>query len=456
LLVFEQRELSFHLLSFNDNVRIDEAALPLSTGASSFLFLQGPASPFFSRLATALRHRGHLIWRINFNGGDRAFWTERGAIDYCGDHAAWPAFLIDCLTRCSITDIVMLGDCRPLHKKAISIAKVHGIKTHIFEQGYIRPNYITLEHSGVNGFSSLPRLIEPLLAAAASLNNAPPPAEISAKLPQRALHDVVYSVSTLVMAWRYKHYERHWPYGQISEYVHGGRRLIRRIALAKRRRMAMVKLIRSGRPYYVFPMQVDVDSQITFHSQFAGQCDVIRVIIESFARHAPAAACLVITEHPLETNPADWRRVVAGQAVISGVADRVRYFEGGSPDDLLRGSRGVVVVNSTTGHRALELGAPVIALSPAVFNLAGLTFQHGLDRFWLDAHPAEPALVETYKKVVIARTQVNGGFFSREGIKLAVANAVPRLESNAFHITQTTPAPARRETLAWEFGIASP
>lgn len=357
------------------------------------------------------------------------FWDIPGAIDYCGDRDSWPVFLVDHLSKLLITDIVLLGDCRPLHKKAISIAKAHGIRTHIFEQGYIRPNYITLERSGVNGFSSLPRLMKPLLAAAACLETAPSPIPVSSKLQRRALYDVIYSVSTMFMSWRYKHYERHWPYGQVAEYIHGGRRLIRRVALTKRRVRAIADLIRNGRPYYVFPMQVDVDSQITFHSQFAGQSDVIRMIIGSFAQKAPPDSLLVITEHPLETNPADWRRMVANQAASAGVATRVKYFDGGSPDELLLASRGVVVVNSTTGHRGLELGIPVIALSPAVFNLESLTFQDGLDKFWLEARPADPILLEDYKKVVIAYTQVNGGFFSRDGIELAVTNAIPKMEA---------------------------
>jgi capsular polysaccharide export protein len=87
------------------------------------------------------------------------------------------------------------------------------------------------------------------------------------------------------------------------------------------------------------------------------------------------------------------------------------------------------VVNSTTGHLGLELGVPVIALGPAVFNFPGMTFQDGLDRFWQEARPADLAWVKAFRSVVIERTQLNGGFFSKSGIKLAVANAVPRIEA---------------------------
>src|SRR5438105_14866683 len=40
----------------------------------SFLFLQGLATRFFERLGRALADRGYAVHRVNFNGGDRAFW----------------------------------------------------------------------------------------------------------------------------------------------------------------------------------------------------------------------------------------------------------------------------------------------------------------------------------------------------------------------------------------------
>lgn len=399
------------------------------TSFASYLFLQGPASLFFSRLAEALCDRGHQVWRINFNGGDRAFWRHPGAIDYLGDERNFSSFLTRQLAQWSITDIVLLGDCRPLHKLAIEIARFFGLKTHIFEEGYIRPNWITLEHSGVNGFSSLPRDIGSFLAAASQLDAEPPPAEIPSKLPRRALDDVIYSVSTMLMAWRYSNYKRHWPYGQIEEYLHGGRRLLARMIKNRSYACAIAEIISSGIDYYVFPMQVEVDSQIIFHSQFNGQADVIKLILESFSLSAPQHSVLVITEHPLETSPTNWKELVTQQAAVFGVASRVRFFPGGSPKELLTACRGIVVVNSTTGHQGLELGIPVIALSPAVFNLSGLTFQDSLDRFWKTAHSADLDWVKAFRRVVINRTQLNGGFFSKKGIALAVTNAVPHMEA---------------------------
>jgi capsular polysaccharide export protein len=421
------------------------------TRCASYLFLQGPASPFFTRLAAALRDRGHQVWRINFNGGDRAFWRHPGAIDYLDNENNFSAFLTRQFTHWSITDIVLLGDCRPLHKLAIEAAKFFGVKTHIFEEGYIRPNWITLEHSGVNGFSSLPRDIDSFLAAASRLGAELPSVELPSKLSHRAFDDVVYSFSTMLMKWRYPNYKRHWPYGQLEEYWYGGRRLFARTINNRSRERAIAEIINREPEYYVFPMQVDVDSQIIFHSQFNGQADVIKSVIKSFALNAPQHSTLVITEHPLETSPTNWRRLVTEQAAAFDVTSRVCFFAGGSPKELLEKGRGIVVVNSTTGHQGLELGVPVIALSPAVFNLTGVTFQGGLDRFWTESRPANLNWINAFRRVIIDRTQLNGGFFSKTGIATAIANAIPRMEAVSCDMVALTndekpePTPAARE-----------
>jgi capsular polysaccharide export protein len=252
----------------------------------------------------------------------------------------------------------------------------------------------------------------------------------------------------MLMAWRYSNYKRHWPYGQLTEYVYGGRRLISRVIAGWWRNRAMADIIGGAFDYYVFPMQVDVDSQIIFHSQFKGQAEVIKLVIGSFAEQAPEHSMLVITEHPLETSPTNWRKLVTAMAAGFGVASRVKFFAGGSPLELLAKARGIVVVNSTTGHQGLELGVPVVALSPAVFNLAGISFQAGLDNFWAKARPADPDFFRAYRKVVVHRTQLNGGFFSRKGIAVAVANAVPCLETSRDRNAIAPAAEASRLRLA--------
>ena len=59
----------------------------------SFLFLQGPISPFFDEVAAGLRALGHAAHRINLCLGDKLFWRGPGAVDYRGRAEDWPAFV---------------------------------------------------------------------------------------------------------------------------------------------------------------------------------------------------------------------------------------------------------------------------------------------------------------------------------------------------------------------------
>ena len=401
------------------------------TPPARYLFLQGPASPFFSRLGATLQARGHLVFRINFNGGDRVLWHGRNATDYQGDEAAWPAFLRDYAGRNAITDIVLLNDCRPLHRLAIAVARALGIATHIFESGYIRPNWLTLEKQGVNGFSTLPRNMEDVLRIAERL---PPPrdaVEVKETLSGRALNDVIYSSATFLLSWRYPRYRRDWPYGQAAEYAFGGLRLVRGILRGFQRQRQVDRIASGATPFYLLPLQIEADSQIRFHSPYASQAEVIRLVMQSFSQFAPAGTQLVITEHPLETCPTNWQRIVAEQAALCGITQRVVFLAGGTDSELVESCRGMLVINSSTGQDALVFRKPLIALAPAVYNLPGLTFQGKLDEYWVEAVPADPELVAAFRRVLIAETQINGGFFSERGIALAIENSLPVLERKA-------------------------
>jgi capsular polysaccharide export protein len=123
----------------------------------SFLFLQGLASRFFERLGAALAERGHPVRRINFNGGDRVFWRLPGAVDYRGNLHDWPSFLDRLLVEYQVTDIILFGDCRPLHRLAIPLARARSVRVHVVEEGYLRPGWISFEEGGVNANSPLPR-----------------------------------------------------------------------------------------------------------------------------------------------------------------------------------------------------------------------------------------------------------------------------------------------------------
>jgi capsular polysaccharide export protein len=184
-----------------------------------FLFLQGMATWFFARLGAALARRGHEVRRINFNGGDRLLSPRLGAVSYRGKLDDWPRFLFRRLKEWSVTDIVLFGDCRPLHAAAIEVARAHGVAVHVFEEGYLRPNWITLERCGVNGNSTLPR--DPAWFREAALDTPPWDGGrlVIDRFGNRAFNDVLYHATRWLLVGLYPHYRSHLLWHPLVEYL---------------------------------------------------------------------------------------------------------------------------------------------------------------------------------------------------------------------------------------------
>lgn len=393
-----------------------------------FLFLQGLAGPFFSRLGEALRTAGHDVHRVNFNGGDKLYWRASGAVDYRGNLAGWPKFLETLLRARSITDIVLFGDCRPLHGAAIAVARRLGIQIHVFEEGYIRPDFVTLEVGGVNGYSGLRRDPDHYLAAARALPPTPEYPGIPSSFAQRAWEDIAYNLASLALAPLFPGYRTHRPWHILVEYAGWALRLARKPLERRRSADALDKLGRAGRPYFVFPLQLDDDYQIRVHSSFHGMQPAVDTVLASFARHAPPDALLVVKGHPLDNGLTDWRRRTCTAAAALGITDRTIFVETADIDVLVRGARGVVTVNSTSGTLSLRHGVPTIVLGDAVYDIPRITARDGLDRFWADPVAPDMTVFDAFRRVLIHTCLIHGGYFSDEGLAMLVSGALARLE----------------------------
>lgn len=393
---------------------------------STFLFLQGPPGPFFAELAAGLEQKGHRCCRVNFCGGDQFDWPGP-AHSFAGPLDEWPKFLDALIEAEAVTDIVLFGDCRPLHAAARQVASDLRITVHVFEEGYIRPDWVTLERGGVNGNSSLPRDPQVYLALATDLPPVPDYPPIPASFRQRALEAFGYFGASSALASRFPHYRSHRPYRAMAEFAGWAVRFCGR-PLARLRSAITARRLR-GR-FFVLPLQLDSDHQIRIHSPFAGMTEAIERIIASFAAHAPTDVALVVKEHPLDNGLKGWRRVVRDIARQHDVADRVVFLEHGHTDELVASAVGVVTVNSTTGTLALSAGTPVAVLGAAVYDLPGVTHQGELDSFW--SAPGKPQLeiYDAFRRVLVMRCLLRGGFSNKAARSHLVPSAVARLSQS--------------------------
>jgi capsular polysaccharide export protein len=395
----------------------------------SFLFLQGLAARFFEHLGHALALRGHAVHRVNFNGGDRAFWRLPGAVDFRGRAEEWPSFLEGLISAAGVSDIILFGDCRPLHHAAIAVARQRGLPVWVVEEGYLRPDWITFEQGGVNGYSALPRDPRWYRDEARRLPAWHDPPSLAGSFRRRATEDVHYWLASAIAVRRYQNYATHRPYFQLVEYAGWVRRLALQRHAERRAAAAIAGLADCRDPIFLFPLQLDCDYQLRVHSPFQSVRAAIETVLTSFAGHAKAASRLIVKLHPLDSGIYDWAAMTRHAAVALGVADRLTILDGGAIDAALALSRGVVTINSTVGIHALTQGRAVIALGSAIYDMPGLTFQGTLDEFWNAGGPPDPSLFEAFRRVLAARVLIPGSFFSKRGLKVAVEAAVERLEA---------------------------
>ena len=396
--------------------------------ARSFLFLQGVCSPFFGHLADRLKADGHRVFKVNFNAGDWAYWGGRSAWNYRGPVSDLRDFLDDKYRQFGITDQILFGDRRPVHRPAVDHAEACGVRTHVFEEGYFRPYWVTLEREGVNGHSLLPRDPDWFRNVGARLPDYGNGQPFQSLFSIRAAHDVAYHTAGFWNPLFFPHYRTHAPVNAVVEYYGYARRLPM-LRFHKPRDQALVDtLIRSPTPFFLLPLQLGSDAQIRDHSRFEDMIEVMEFVMASFARYAAVEARLVIKNHPLDMGLVNYPLVIRELSDRFGLSGRIDYMETGDLDALLRHAWGTVTVNSTVGSLSLGLNCPTIALSDPIYNLPGLTFQRGLDDFWRERPLPDAELFRRFRNTVIHTTQINGGFYCRKGIDLAVENSLRMLE----------------------------
>lgn len=430
--------------------------------SQSFLFLQGPHGPFFRQLGRHLAKAGHRITRVNFQGGDVVDWPCGDVVWFRDPPAAWPQRVAALARARGVSDLVLYGDCRPFHRAAIAAVRPLGVRVHVFEEGYFRPDWVTLERDGVNGHSRLVFDPAALLAAfeaaaapaVAPLSSMPPASSTSpASSMPPALPALPPSMPSMLrlcirhylargcLQTLFPHYRSHRPQSAWRETAAWLGRFCRRHTAAGSEGQRIDALLADPAPMFLFPLQLDSDAQIRCHSPFSGMIEALALVIGSFARAALPTDRLVIKNHPLDNGLTDYRRLVADLAAARGCAGRVVFIEGGHLPTLLRCAQGVVMVNSTTGLQAIHHGRPTKVLGRAIYALPGLVDAQPLDGFWRAPQPPDPRLYRALRGQLMAACQFNGSFFTAEGRARLLPAVAARLTAPAFAV----PSAARNE-----------
>ncbi|WP_225875775.1 1-acyl-sn-glycerol-3-phosphate acyltransferase [Cyanobium sp. NS01] len=369
------------------------------------LLLMGPIGLFFSRLWRYLHDCGVPAYKISYPLHEFGF-PRQARIPFSGSMEEWPAFLREVIQDKGIRHLFMYGDFIDPHRLAIEVAHSLNVDAYVFELGYVRPNYVTLERDRVNCRSNLNQPV--------SFYEALPAV---AHLPQARLDP----------GWRWR---KIWKAPTFFQHAFTRYRIIEgehklqpspaflwcqvrgsvRYWMYRLQERKLKHLLVENLSFFLAILQVSSDSQITTGSGFRGMHDFIETVIVSFAAHAHPSDHLAFKHHPRDRGYNNYKSLIHLLAEREGVAGRVHYFHDGPLSAFIRTCRGVVTVNSTVGLQSLFHAAATKVMGQTFYNLPGLTDQQPLDGFWAAPQTSSRPLFYRFYNHLVTTTQINGNF----------------------------------------------
>ncbi|MFA7258430.1 MAG: capsular biosynthesis protein [Aeromonas bestiarum] len=405
------------------------------------LLLQGPLGPFFKTLSQTLSEAGHEVYKIHFNGGDECWPCVGHNERFTGKPEAWNTFFRRFIKRHCIDSLICYGDCRYYHQQAIRICKLKKIAVWAMEEGYLRPDYVTLEQGGVNAFS-------PLYAKRDKLTGIrwptpyKAPLQVGKTFARRAWYASRYHINKTLFRWRYPHFVNHRPWSLYQETMgwikSGGVKLWR---LWSDR--ALLKHISRYKGHVFFaPLQVTEDFQLREHSDLSGIEDFISQVMNSFADHARSEDVLLFKHHPMDRGYVSYQSQINRLVTLLGLEGRVFYGYELPLPTLYPLLKGVITINSTVGLSALLHDVPTFCMGRALYDLAGLTTRGTLAKFW---HKQSPVCSETFERMrqsLLHLTQLNASFYRH--LELSAMAVVQKIHQ---HSEQALPIKQGKQTL---------
>ena len=366
----------------------------------------GPIGLFFARFCRYLQGCGIPVTKVAFPLREFGFPADV-CVSYSKGMDSWRPFLRRLIEERGIRHIFMYGDFIIPHRIAIEEARNLGVEAWVFELGYLRPNYVTLERDRVNARSNLNK--------PAVFYRELPPCD---QLPQNIVFDPGWRWRK---AWKAPTFIQHaftrYPIIEGEHKLQPSPRFLWcqvrgswRYWLYRWQEQSVKQRLLEHCSFFLAVLQVSSDSQIQMGSPYRGMHDFIEDVIRSFAGHAHASDHLAFKHHPRDRGYNNYASLIRLLAKQYGVTGRVHYFHDGPLSRYLRTCRGVITVNSTVGLQALFHAVPTKTMGETFYNLEGLTDQKPLDGFWCDPQPSDRALFYRFYNHLVLTTQVNGNF----------------------------------------------
>ena len=376
------------------------------------LLLVGPLGTFFARFARYLENQGVEVYKLSLPLHEFGF-SQQQRLPFAQPMDQFRPFLAEQIERLGIRHLFMYGDFIDPHRIALDLCaelreQGQTIDSYVFELGYLRPNYVTLEPDRVNCCSNLNK-----------------PSSFYRQLPDvewfpeaRRETGVRWrkfwkSITFIQHAFtRYKIVDGVHKLQPRPEFLIAQVRGLLRKHLYRFSESSIRSQLSNGDPFFLGVLQVATDSQLARGCGYCGVEDFITDVVESFASYAPTQARLFLKHHPRDRGYNHYGAHVKRLEQQFGLKGRLFYFHDSSLAPILRkpSCEGVVLINSSVGFQALFHGVPLKAMGQAPFNIDGLADQQPLANFWQQPQRSDRALFRRFYHHVLGTTQINGNF----------------------------------------------
>jgi capsular polysaccharide export protein len=312
---------------------------------------------------------------------------------------------------------VLYCDTRPVHAEAVRQARAAGLQIHVFEEGYLRPYWISYERGGSNGHSPLRDLsvAQMQTALAREGRDLPTPPAHWGDLRKHIFYGALYHWCVMFLNARYPQFRPHRALPVHIEAWLYTRRLLMLPFHALSRGLATLRIKTSGHPYHLALLQLEHDASFRMHSPFQDMDTFIEVVVTGFANGAPAHHHLVFKAHPLESGRKPLRQLIRQAARRHGIAERVHFVRGGKLAHLLDTARTAVTVNSTAGQQVLWRGIPLRIFGSAVYDKPEFVSDQPLPAFFAEPHKPDAQAYCDFRQFLLETSQVPGGYYSTKG-----------------------------------------
>lgn len=370
------------------------------------LLLQGPIGNFFYEFSRYIDKHDASVYKINFTFAERFFY-RRESTNYNGKIDAWPIFFKDFVKNNKINKVFILNDSRPYHQPIINICYEDNIQLYVFEDGYFRPGYITLEPFGVNGNSPYRDNISQSILE----SNVP---KIELKLKSKLTSRLIFSILSnfnFIFSKNYIPYRPtnslYWSKNYLNYFFVTVRNFFNDKKIVK-------NITKSKKKVFFVPLQVFDDTQIKFHSKYNNSFEFIYEVLDAIKDYDKRDAILIFKQHPGDRGILNYQKKILQYVKKSKILNEIYFNYTTDADDLIKISDGVILINSTLGINAARMNKPLYFAGRSVYDFLSNDDNSIKDFISMTSLDKKMENI-SFKKIALRKlkiaTQIKGSFY---------------------------------------------